>query len=350
LTIAHAVNVLEDPRVKAKLGTVFMITAPHHGSDSTTYSLLGGVREGSRAWEAGKSVVKQFVDDLTPFTVSASAGERRGFWHPSMNVLADFSLHLYNKPLFIDPVLAAMGLDEHFYTAYFEPNSLDWQPLVTPPKPPPTKGKTKKRPADDGVPTKWPSNGDWHVARTPNNVFTTDYFYTWVTALIPVAFPPTAKETPITVYDTPQPPPNAISWAFDVTDKGTMSVLVAFRRDDLHPAHVAHLEAMLGGPLPEDEYVWVPSAGPPLTLGEQPATDEPQSDQPPSGRPPSDEPPSGQPPSDEPPSDQPPSDEPPSDEPPSSQSATNQSPARDAVPATSPRPAPPGLGNARQFS
>jgi hypothetical protein len=328
LTIAHAVNVLEQPGVKAKLGAVFMITAPHHGSDSTTYSLLGGVREGSRGWEAGKSVVKQFVDDLAPFTVSASAGERRGFWHPSMSVLADFSLHLYKTPLFIDPVLHAMGLDEHFYTAYFEPESLDWKPLVTPPKPPPS--KAKKRKADDGVPTKWPASGGWQVARTPNNVFTTDYFYTWVTAIVPVAFPPTAKETALTTYDTPQPPPNAISWAFDVTDTGTMSVLVAFRRDDLHPAHIAHVEAMLGAPLPDDEYIWVPSAGPPATLGEQPPTDQPPADQPPT--------------------DQPPADQPPTDQPPTAAAAPDQPPpARDAVPPTA-RPVPPGLRNARQIS
>jgi hypothetical protein len=328
LTIAHAVNVLEKPGVKAKLGKVFMITAPHHGSDSTTYSLLGGAREGTRTWDAGKSVVKQFVDDLTPLTVSASAGERRGFWHPSMRVLADFSLHLHNKPFFIDPVLAALGLDEHFYTAYFEPESLDWKPLVTPPKPPQQKGTKRKTPGNNGVPTKWPDQGGWWVARTPNNVFTTDYFYIDVTNAVPVAFPPTAKETAVLTYDTPQPPPSAISWAFDVKDDGTKSVLVAFRRDGLHAAHIAHVEAMLGAPLPDDEYIWVPSA--PLP------PDQPE---------PADQPPTGQPPTDQPPTDQPPADQPPTDQP----TPHQPPPGRDAVP-TGRRPVPPGLGNARQLS
>jgi len=301
LTLAHAVNVLERPGVKAKLGSVFMVTAPHHGSDSTTYSLLGGARPGTRNWEAGKEVVERFVDDLAPQTVSASAGERRGFWHPSITVLADFSSHLLDTPKFIDPVLAAMKLKEHFYTAYFEPEALDWKPLAAPPQPPP---QNKKRKAD-GVPTKWPVYGGWQVARTAKNVFTTDYFYTFVTAQVPVAFPPEALETAAVKYDKPAPPPNAISWAFDVKNDGTTSVLVAFRRDDLHPAHIAHVEAMLGGPLPDEEYIWVPSAELP--------------------------------PDDEPPADQPPADQPP-----------DQPPARDAVPP--PQPVPPGVGNARQLS
>ncbi len=300
LTLAHAVNVLERPGVKARLGTVFMVTAPHHGSDSTTYSLLGGARPGTRNWEAGKEVVERFVDVLAPQTVSASAGERRGFWHPSITVLADFSSHLLDKPKFIDPVLAAMKLDQHFYTAYFEPDSLAWKPLVTAKKPPPP---NKKRKADDGVPTKWPPFGGWNVARTARNVYTTDYFYTFVNAPIPVAFPPEALETAAVIYDKPAPPPNAISWAFDVKNDGKTEVLVAFRRDDLHPAHIAHVEAMLGGPLPDDEYVWVPSA-------------------------------------------ELPDDEPTDDEQPVVEARQDQQ--RDAVP--SPRPVPPGLGNARQIS
>jgi beta-lactamase superfamily II metal-dependent hydrolase len=297
LTLAHAVNVLERPGVKAKLGTVFMVTAPHHGSDSTTYSLLGGVRPGTRNWEAGKAVVERFVDDLAPQTVSASAGERRGFWHPSITVLADFSTHLLATPKFIDPVLALMKTDQHFYTAHFDADSLDWKPLAGTPKP-----TTKKRKANDGVPTKWPMFSGWNVARTAKNIFTTDYFYTWVHAQVPVAFPPEAFETENVKYEKPAPPPNAISWAFDVKNDGTTSVLVAFRREDLHPAHIAHVEAMLGTSLPDDEFIWVPSAELP------PADDQPPADQP--------------------------------DEP----------PARDAVPPTLPRPAPPGLGNARQIS
>ncbi|MFL6162631.1 MAG: hypothetical protein ACJ74U_10400 [Jatrophihabitantaceae bacterium] len=333
LTIAHAVNVLEKAGVKAKLGTVFMITAPHHGSDSTTYSLLGGVREGTRTWDAGKSIVKQFVDDLMPLSVSASAGERRGFWHPSMTVLADFSLHLAPQPYFIDPVLAAMNLNQHFYTAYFEPESLDWKPLVTPPKPPPNKG-VKRKAGNNGVPTRWPADGGWWVARTDQNCFTTDYFYTFVDSAVPVAFPPTAKETDPVKYDKPQPPPNAISWAFDVKDDGTKTVYVAYRRDELHPAHIARVEEMLGAPMPDEEYIWVPSAELP-----------PPGDQPPGDQPPGDRPPGDQPPGDQPPGDQPPGDEQPDDQPPVAAPAP---PPRDAVPPTTPRL--PGLGGARQIS
>lgn len=303
LTLAHAVNVLDKPGVQAKLGKIFMVTAPHHGSDATTYSLLGGARPGTRNWEMGKEVVEQFVDSLKPQTVSASAGERRGFWHPSITVLADFSGHLLSTPKFIDPVLAKMKLDQHFYTAYFEPESLDWTPLVVPPTPK-QPGKGTKRKANDGVPTKWPMVGGWHVARTARNVYTTDYFYTWTFSQVPVAFPPDARETEAVIYDKPAPPPNAISWAFEVTDKGVTTVLVAFQRDELHPEHIAQVEQMLGTSLPDDEYIWVPSAE--LSFDD----------------------------------DESPSDEPPDD----------QLPGQDALPLSMPAPPPSGLGNARQLS
>jgi len=56
LTLAHVLNVLEKPGVTARLGTVLMITAPHHGSDTTTYSLNGGKSKSGRAM--GKAVVQ----------------------------------------------------------------------------------------------------------------------------------------------------------------------------------------------------------------------------------------------------------------------------------------------------
>jgi hypothetical protein len=116
------------------------------------------------------------------------------------------------------------------------------------------------------------------VARTAKNVFTTDYFYTWVDEPIAIAFPPEAKETPAgLVYDQPQAPPNAVSWAFDVTDTGATRVLAAFRRDELHPLQIAHVEAMLGGPLPDREFIWVPSA----ELPAGPAADRSQTERPP---------------------------------------------------------------------
>jgi beta-lactamase superfamily II metal-dependent hydrolase len=297
LTLAHAVNVLKNPLVKAKLGTVFMITAPHHGSDTTTYSLNGS--NSALGLRLGKAVVKQFVDDLAPQTVTASAGQRGNFGHPSVEVLEDFSGHLLGAPKFIDPVLAAMGFNQHFYTAYFEAKSLNWTPL--PPIQPPSK---KQKTSGKGKSPKWPDGDGWWVARTAENVFTTDYFWTHVEDRIPIAFPPNAAETPADlVYDTPHDPPSAISWAFDVTDTGATTVSVAFRRDGLHPLHIAQVEAMLGGPLPDDEFIWVPSAEL-VTQAEE--TDE-----------------------------QPPSDQP----------ADN-----DAVPASAPRPQPPGLRNARQIS
>lgn len=296
LTLAHAVNVLENPLVKVKLGTVFMITAPHHGSDTTTYSLNGGKSALGR--RLAKAVVKQFVDDLAPQTVTASAGQRGNFGHPSMGVLADFSTHLLGAPKYIDPVLAAMGTNEHFYTAYFEAESLNWTPL--PPIQPPSK---KQKTGGKGKSPKWPDEAGWKVARTARNVFTTDYFWTHVDDRIPIAFPPNARETPDDlVYDTPHDPPSAISWAFDVTDTGVTTVSVAFHRDGLHPAQIAQVEAMLGAPLPDDEFIWVPSA----ELVAQVDTD---------------------------------------DQLPSDQPADN-----DAVPITAARPQPSGLRNARQIS
>lgn len=304
LTLAHAVNVLEKPGVTAKLGTVLMITAPHHGSDTTTYSLNGGKSKSGRAM--GKAVVQKLVNELKPQTVSASAGQRGNFGHPSITVLADFGAHLISTPKYIDPVLAALGTDQHFYTAYFPAESLDWKPLVAPPKPPQNQGTKRKTPGSNGVPTMWPNSDGWKVARTPKNVFTTDYFWTHVDKRVPIAFPPEAKETPATTYNPD--PPSAISWAFDVTDTGVTSVIAAFRRDGLDPLRLAHAEAMLGAPLPDDEFIWVPSAELPVSTAPL-ASDHPADDP-----------------------------------------ATDQAPARDAVPAVGRRPISPGLGNARQLS
>ena len=254
LTLAHVVTVLAKPDVTKKLRKVFMITVPHHGSDTTTYSLNGGKSQRGRS--LAEAVVEQMMDELQPQTVSASAGQRSTFRHPSINVLADFSAYLLDDPKYIDPALPKT--DQHFYTAYFGAEALDWTPLIPPKKPPQNKGTKRKDPGGSGITTKWPNKDGWKVARTAKNVFTTDYFWTHVTKQVPVAFPWDAKETAATTY-TPDPP-SAISWAFEVTDTGATSVSAAYRRDGLHPAQIAHVEAMLGGPLPDDEFIWVPSA------------------------------------------------------------------------------------------
>ncbi len=298
LTLAHCVNVLARPGVKAKLGTVFMITVPHHGSDTTTYSLNGG--KSARGRRMAEAVVEELIGALKPQTVSASAGRRSNFRHPSINVISDFSAELLDDPKYIDPALP--GTDQHFYTAYFEvDDELDWIPLIQPKKPPKNQGTKRKKPGGGGVPTTWPNSDGWKVARTPKNVFTTDYFWTHVNKLVPIAFPWEAKETKAVTY-APDPP-SAVSWAFDVLDTGKTTVVAAFRRDGLHPARLAHVEALLGGPLPDDEFIWVPSAQLPAMVAPLP----------------------------------------------SDQSSDDAPPPQDAVPSTAPYPVPPGLGTARQL-
>ncbi|HST63454.1 MAG TPA: hypothetical protein VLK84_32380 [Longimicrobium sp.] len=137
----------------------FMVTAPHHGSATTTYDMLG-IRTGTRTEaELAEENLAQFVRHMGARTLSVSAGLDEGYRHPSARVIQAFWPQL-GAFLYQDPVLPE-GL--HFYTAYFTAG----QYRVNVPTLPPGTGTTQAA---------WPGADNWWSVQTHKNVFSNMYF------------------------------------------------------------------------------------------------------------------------------------------------------------------------------
>lgn len=231
LTLLHCNRVLKKQAVRTKLGSVFMVTIPHHGSDTTTYDLTGS----SHGHADAVANVRTFVDYVNADTISGSSGERRTFRHPSPRVIHDFGRHMLHGNQYEDPSLKKQKLDQHFYTSYFEDRTLK---------------------LTGGTEAQWPDGSGWWTARTDENVFTTDYFAEPEGTLIPRAYPWDARLKDLDDLD-PEPP-RAISWAFDIAP-GAARIEPARDRTTGAPAYWAAVEE-LHGPLPDERFVWVPSA------------------------------------------------------------------------------------------
>ncbi|WP_406291960.1 hypothetical protein [Embleya sp. NBC_00896] len=236
LSLAHCNELLAREDVRDKLGAAaYMLTLPHHGSDTTTYDLTG-----SGESDAGKGVVEEFCSWVKAETISASAGERSTFRHPSARVIKDFGANLRPYPQYFDPALEASH--QHFYTAYFPERSL-------------TVSSSKAKPAGAG----WPPSESWYTVRTTENVYTTDYFAEVPHTPIPIAFPWEAREDGESAFKPP--PPRAISWGFIVRQDGTTALEVVRERTSANAEYWAAVEAV-HGPLPSEGFVVVPSAPP----------------------------------------------------------------------------------------
>ena len=267
LTLAHCNEKLALQTVRDKLGVVYMVTLPHHGSDTTTYDLTGS----SGGSDAAKEVVTKFNDWTRANTISGSAGERKTFRHPSANVIVDFGKFMLGAPEFIDPALTKTK--QHFYTSYFFNRTLTVKPVG------------KKVPFS----SKWPLFDWWYTARATKNVFTTDYDSEFPGAEIPTAYPWSSDDDGLNKFAPT--PPRAISWGFRVNQNGTTSISVVRERDEAHAQYWAAAEAV-HGPLPPRGFVVVESA--PLPGDDDPepppeplAAPEPPRPGPPPPRPPS---------------------------------------------------------------
>ena len=223
LTGADAREVLHLPAL--------MVTAPHHGSDTTTYDLTGS----SHGSDAAKRVVRNFAELVKPMTLTASAGERTTFKHPAGTVISDLGRYMAAETLFIDDALKAD--DEHFCTMYWWSRTAD---LV------------------GGTTDKWPASNDWYTSRTWRNLYTTDYFNSpGRNAAVPSAYPWQAYVEEQTRF-VPAPP-KGIAWGYEVAADGKVDLKVARSRSQGDPAYWAAVERT-HGPLPPDGFVWVPSA------------------------------------------------------------------------------------------
>jgi beta-lactamase superfamily II metal-dependent hydrolase len=222
-----------------------MVTAPHHGSDTTTYDLTGS----SHGSEEAKRVVRTFAAYAEAMTLTASAGERATFKHPAGTVVSDLGAHMAAETLYIDPALT--DDDEHFATLYWHPKTAT---LV---------GGTKP---------KWPDTGGWYTSRTWRNLYTTDYFNAPARrAAVPTAYPWRAFAEDPSVFAPA--PPKGIAWAYEVATDGSVQMKVARSRAQGDPAFWAAVER-IHGPLPPDGFVWVPSAHQPQPVVRM-AGDEP---------------------------------------------------------------------------
>jgi beta-lactamase superfamily II metal-dependent hydrolase len=256
LTLAHCNEVLGKASVSTKLALpAYMLTLPHHGSDTTTYDLTGSAH-GS---DAAKKVVRKFSKLVEADIVTGSAGERGTFKHPSATVISDMGAYMLKAPQFIDPALKVS--EEHFYTAYFFNRTFN---VVDD--------------DDDDIGDHWPIRDWWYTVRSKKNLYTTDYTLNLSTkTALTIAYPYTARAGTIKKFKPM--PAEGISWGITVKSNGTTKLSTVVERTAANTEYLAAVEAV-HGPLPEGRWVVVESA--PLNDG---AADEPPPDQPPPAEP-----------------------------------------------------------------
>lgn len=222
---------------KIKLGPVATLSLPHHGSQVTTYDMLGLKTDTLDQGKVADAIVKAFVDHLKPFSITASAGEDHHHKHPASRVIKDFGTHLGEK-LYTDAGVAFR--EQHFFTSHYAADDLGLMGSSTT--------------------VTWPPKTGWYTGRTAKNAFTIDYFRGDPKTLdIPTVFPPDA------VIDAPKAPykpvpPRAAGWAWEVEADGSdYDLLRVVDRNFTAVATMTQLEAVHGGLSPE-RFVLVPSA------------------------------------------------------------------------------------------
>jgi len=233
MTLAKCNEIMEQAGVPPYLNDVFSLTLPHHGSDTTTYSLLGATGKKRNREELAEDNVADFVNHVKPKTISASAGERSTFRHPSSRVIDDFSSHLTSTVYFSDSLLTKE--EEHFYTAFFAAHA-------------------KK--LKGGTVSDWPSKSGWYTARTKANIFSTDYCDASQATGDFVVLPPVPAAYNKLKWATP--PARAVAWGFTLEPTKPRQITDIFRRSDLAAMAEEDVIALIGRPLPppEEEFVW----------------------------------------------------------------------------------------------
>lgn len=189
LAIAHDHGHLED---------VFAVTTPHHGSLKTALD-LGKAARG----EDPREVVKTFIRRLGARSVEVSAGLRRGFNHPSAELLRMFAAHLLpqSPPIWMGE--RGYG-DRHFYTAYF------------------TKQQARYR-RSTSTTRRWPNSAGWRTVQTNLSLFSSVYYSRSHLGDARMAWPPSpATLVPLRSerYDY-RMPPFGVMWQYQVTRTST---------------------------------------------------------------------------------------------------------------------------------
>lgn len=234
LTIAKCREVLQ--KSKEKLAPSLSVSLPHHGSGTTTYDLLG-LKGSGPSEELARDTIEGFAKEIGAVTVSASAGERSTFRHPAMGVIEDFGAYV-GEDKYKDPALVKE--EEHFYTAHMPGSHFKYDKQVK------------------DQPSHWPSKSGWYSARTKKNAFTTDYFID-LKEPVPTAW--AAKATHRVEKKFTPLPLRTISWVF-IVEKGGKEWKVEKPVDTLgiSEAQIRWVEEAIGGPLPPERFVHIPSA------------------------------------------------------------------------------------------
>lgn len=180
-----------EPARSTYLPNVFMLTAPHHGSETTTFDLLGLGRGNKITPEAN---VETFSNFIRAKCLSASAERVTTFKHPAWSVITALSGHL-GKDGYFDPYYPIAQYGEHCVTIYVKQHTFARCP--------------------------WPAAGNFYSFNTESNIFTN--LYCVRTTYYDVTIPP----NPVNAYDpaySSAPPYCTIAlgatWEFRINELG----------------------------------------------------------------------------------------------------------------------------------
>jgi beta-lactamase superfamily II metal-dependent hydrolase len=225
ITLAKCNEILKNSGILPYLSDVFHLTLPHHGSDTTLFGMLGIKSDTMDIDNLATHNVEQFVKHVKCKTISASAGERSSFRHPSSTVFDAFGEFVGDANHYVEPSLSAQGEQTHFYTAYFEQYSQAFTgPLVD----------------------TWPSTSGWVTSRTAKNLYSTDYYTRELLEDVTVPPLPATHRSLTTLNPTP---PSGVAWVLGFEAGKARSIVLQPNRPTSVPAKAnaaAESEFMIG--------------------------------------------------------------------------------------------------------
>lgn len=190
---------------------VMMVTAPHHGSERTTFNLTAST--GDRNNPVSLKNVNDFIGNISARTLTSSAERVRRFKHPSAYLMSLFWPYFWPTPLYADPTLTAE--DRHYYSAYFT-NEDGFIIEVA-------NGKKKSKiewPSAKGLP--W-----WYTVQTGANVFTNLYYDPFWLAFYfdneTVILPPDPGSK-VAISKKAKTPPLGVAWRYTTDSAGSTTM------------------------------------------------------------------------------------------------------------------------------
>lgn len=246
LSLAHANQIL---KVSGPIAGVFMVAAPHHGSEATTLDLCGLSSDTLDKEKLAHQNLTDFVNNVSAEVLTASAERVKKFKHPSMRVLDFFVPKLSNTVYVKDDRLKPA--QRHFYTAYFAKDLINL-----------AEGKKRKE---------WPASANWYSIQSGANILTTLYFDAPIQDGVVYPPKPGKSADPISTNY----PSLGIQWGFKVTSAGVKTVEFIENRT-LFDAVPPHARPSMTGILPPIEERFRPrpegSAPPPSSSPPPPAS------------------------------------------------------------------------------